>query len=131
MADDAKPVKLTVTNLDQGPRYVHQLGTMRVIGRSSAITALFTPAEADDIREQQCSDSEAPRFDVESAGASADEGSTEGKPLDKRPVAELRKMAEAEGVLLTDRKTEGGEPLPDLKTAGEIAAAIEAKRAAG
>jgi hypothetical protein len=125
--------KRTVTNLDQGPRFIIVGGTTVVIPRGETYTGELTEAEVTDIEGQQSSDSEAPRFDVSAADSDAGDGVGEGeaKPLASRPVAELRKMADAEGVALTDRKGAGGENLPDLKSAADIAAAIEAKRAAG
>lgn len=132
MADDQpKPVKRTVTNLDQGPRFVHALGMMTVVPQEAAITASFTPAELDEIEEQECSNSEAPRFDITGASDDDSEGPAEGTDLSKLSVSKLRKMADGENVQLTGRTDPGtGETLPDLKSAADIAAAIEAKRTA-
>jgi hypothetical protein len=134
MADaDSKPTKRKVTNLDQGPRFVHALGVMTVIPRGAAITATFTAAEVEEMTDAQCSDSEAPRFDVSTAEGDTPPGPTEaeGKPLASQPLAALRKMAADENFELTGRKDPTTQAdLPDLKSAADIAAAIEAKRAA-
>lgn len=125
MADAHTPIDITVTNNDQGPRYVFTSRGMEVVPAGGVLETVASAAQIAAIKSQTIQNTEAaPMFAV--TGGDADDAKD---PLEGLPVAKLRSIAAAEGVQLTGRK-DGETALPDLKTADEITAAIVAHRAA-
>lgn len=129
MADDANEVRdITVTNNDQGPRYIHTHRGTEVLRKGDVLATVATGAQVEAIKSQIIAGTDdVPMFTVE--GGSSD-GGTDDAPaaLESLTIAQLRKVAVREEVILTGRK-DGDTALPDLTKADEIRAAIEAKRA--
>jgi hypothetical protein len=128
MADDPDLQKLDVTNNDQGTRFLWAdggTGTQVFLKPGETKTVSLSEGQFKAAEAMLVADTEDDRvFSFDNAGEGGD-----NKPLAKHPISELRQIAEAEGVALTGRKDGDGKDLPDLKTAKDIAAAIEAKRA--
>lgn len=122
--------KVAITNNDQGPRYVFTARGQEVIQPGQTLTTEATGAQIDGINLGRMEGSDAPMFTVERTDDDLDTGADKGKALAGLPVAQLRSVAEAEGVALTGRKDAEDKPLPDLTKAAEIIAAIEAHRQA-
>jgi hypothetical protein len=119
-----EPKNITVTNNDQGPRYVFTSRGMEVVPAGGVLETVASDAQIEGITSQTIQNTDkAPMFTVEGG----DDATKAPEPLEGMGVAKLRSIAEAEDVQLTGRK-DGETDLPDLKTAKEIAEAITAKR---
>jgi len=126
MADTGNK-KVAITNNDQGPRYVFTARGMEVIPKGGVLETEASEAQLTAIEDAEIANAEGvAMFSV--AGITRIEGESEPQPLDKLSLTALRKLAAAEEVPLKDRKDGEGNSLPDLKTASDIAEAIQAKR---
>lgn len=129
--DDNKPIKVDLINNDLGPRYVFTLRGMEAVQSGQTLTTEMNRAQLRSLDSEFVHDTDdVERWTVTRADGDHEESRDEGKALVDLPVAKLRKVAEAEGVALTNRgKAEDGTTdLPDLTKGADIAAAIQAKR---
>jgi len=136
MADDGNKLhKVTLTNNDVGPRYAFTARGMEVVQSGASLDTEMNSAQIDGLEDELVHGTDdVERWTVERITSIDDDHNGQGDDgsaaLAKLPVTKLREIAEAEGVLLTGRK-DGDTVLPDLKSAKDIAAAIQAKRDAG
>lgn len=134
MADDndkgRQILKVAITNNDVGPRFVNSQKGQEVIASGGVLETTVNGFQFDalDLDFVENTD-DVPRFTVVKVGGELRTDSDRGKELKDLPVADLRKLALAEEVALTGRvDPETKQPLPDLKSGPDIAAAIQAKR---
>jgi len=124
-------IKVAITNNDVGPRFVNSQKGQEVVTVGGTLETTMNGHQLDALDHDFVENTDdVPRWSVVKVSGELQADSTRGKELKDLPVAELRKIAVAEEVQLAGRiDPDTQKPLPDLKTAPDIAAAIEAKRA--
>lgn len=136
MADDNEKGrqinKVAITNNDVGPRFANTQRGQEVVPSGGTLETTMNGHEIEALDHDFVHNTDdVPRWTVTRVGGDLQADSERGAELKDLPVTKLRAIAEAETVALTGRvDPETQKPLPDLKSAADIAAAILAKRAA-